>query len=202
MLAEDIAQRLNGLVIYGYINDWSNGDEWGDFNFVEQGRVGKADAKIYGLKDMNYWDRIKKPEEYKDNVAFELYDEHDYDSYSCYILKDSFILHSYFVSRWWSFCRTFTGENSSESWLRYVQDYRMQCKNEIERFGGDMAFYLDDQGGLKPDEWDFERITFREGLQTLRSTNNAIDVSAWISNGKIPVSEYPVAFIDDFSVDF
>jgi hypothetical protein len=199
-IAQELADRFNATILYGYTDDRIGKNYQGSFKFIEQGRVKKVGSDSYILQDSLYMDRIYGPGKHDNEMCYELYSESDYDNYHISIYETAFQCDAHFESRWWSFCRCFTGIITDVEFLQYLNEYRKKIFNEIKRMGGELAIYGDDQG---ESAWlDYGgTMNWKDMLIRLQTEfgDDFINISTFFKTKQPFRKDCPLAFFDDFA---
>lgn len=204
-LAKDLSDRFDVTVDYGYFNHDEVADEQESYLslWVSFGTIEKHQKPIWRLEDFIYLNKINNPSENENIDVYLFYDKNDYDGEGSFtVLKHCFDPSICFDSRWWYFCKHFTGEeDDTES----ITQFRNQVKSLTLKLGGDAAIYVDDQGPSSiADTWS-EQCTFEQvhtQLQAMFGTDylniSAFNKTASSATPK-PSDKYFAAYYDDFS---
>lgn len=204
VLAEDLANRLQVNVQYGYRDDlYIEGVSNQTFDLVIIGSINTHQKYTFTLVDSHYLDKIKYPSKYANEILFELYEDETTRKNYLDIFKFVCQLHNSYDCRWWAFCNNFTDDINSYCWSA-LQFYRKYTKWVAEAIGGSAAIYFDDQGpAAKIFEME-DYATFEEINKILHQDFKAdyLNVSQFMQQynqlGKYAVEKTPLAFFDDF----
>lgn len=202
MLAEDLANRLQVNVQYGYRDDvFIEGISEHTNKIIILGNEGKKNEKKWVLLDSNYLIKIKHPKKYVGKDNYILFDNEKCNNAKISILKYCFLPYIHYNPRWWSFCNHFNGEVANWSILN---TFRENVHSIIQKLGGNAAVYYDDQGSsleiIDAEYYStFEKINskMQKGFKA-----DYLNVSQFMQQynqlGKYAVEKTPLAFFDDF----
>lgn len=219
VLAEQLAERLDAMIIFGYMDDWSFQRE-APFDFVVKGYAGTNEQKIYFLRWEWYYDTVLGVEEdYRDGVAslkpipenqrywtFELNlplpveDEPRFIQIS----KDCLDPDVCYGGKWGRFVSPFINDDKNGWWEQKVLEFRKKVQYVQQLFGAaPVAWYYADSFSDAAElieltatgTWE-DVMRFIKGFE---ESNGILDVCRWYRNKEDYLEEEPILFRDDFS---
>lgn len=226
-LAKDLSIRLQANVEYGIFDmfpfDWDgfhrepSYENWifGKIEFpnsettllvIDLFFMHHINYNIYGDDAFNlpyfreYKSNIEELKEAIGNVCFEIKNQTINDDYGI-IFNDSFInYYNYFDWRWWTFCRAFTLEDDDDYLLDYVNLFRSDVLNFVQKLGIKEVFHFDDQGDsqyLAENYYNWQTILEEVDSHFKETTLN---ISQFMKHkNRLPFDQFPLAFYDDFA---
>ncbi len=201
-LAEDLSNRFDAEIIFGYQDDWVGNNYNGSFEFIELGRIEKKGKAVFLLQDCFYMDRLKQPGKHEQKIWYEFISKKKPDNYQVSIYKNCFDCNCHFDSRWWNFCRYFNRQINNAEWDEYIAEFRKEIATEVKKLGGTSALYGDDQGAS---HWISEmgiEHSFEEIREKLKEDFGGLylSVSNFIKSADKTANQlFYNAYFDDFS---
>jgi len=200
-LAAQLAERLDGIVIYGYQDNWRANNRETPHDYVVKGYAGSNEKRILKMYCNGYFERLLNSDK---EIWYEIYDLANDGGESLDIYKECFSPFAGYDSKWGGFCCTFMDETKREIWEPSVHDFRKQVLLEKQLLGvGELALYYGDNHMESAGAFDIalsgsweDVISF---IKKLGKKNIVIDIGSWFKNEPDYKSKLPIAFLDDFS---
>lgn len=199
-LAQDLSDRIDATVEFGYIEDVyiESEDEYIEKQIVK-GKVEKGGRPKWFLEEVDYLDKIECPDFYS-NLGCHYHFSCTADKNSFYIYQHCFFPNIEYDGRWWNFYKHFNGV--LKDWFE-LDLFRKRIVKAVKKFGGDSAIYIGDEPLLFLDNdlklhttiHEFDSL-FREKLG-----NDYLNISSFLKENN-PIAHQPdkkfLVFYDDF----
>jgi hypothetical protein len=223
--ANDLSLRFNANVEYGYQDnlnfDIHTGENFNTYEFISLGRIDRPSADITLRVFDEYFQQKKLIQQYGKNVLdfpgvgdyisewditglFKNFKADIYTSDMEYwgnINND--IFYSFLTrydSRYYWFCKTFSGEDNFDQDFQFMNKYRRQTKADYAKFGCNLVIYCND--GDESDHYLTEPFTWQEIIDDINAKyKDRVYTIPDLIHGKqiLPIGIHPLAFFDDFS---
>lgn len=212
VLADDLARRLDRIVVWGYQDLWikplpsTSGSNsaityMGDGDFVTLGYSAPPSstdedvllplptkpAPLLLFMDM-FCEQIEQPATYGDTMSYSLREAGDWNINQDIMRYGFDPQTSWEWGRWWALAEAFSKGTYPDRFWEYLNDFRRRVLADISPMGGTEAMYVDDQGPSDALYWMADTQPWPQIVAHARETfgHRFLNVREWLETRGLP----------------